>query len=451
MKKKLFLAGIISFALIACSKEDVENENNNEGGTETETTAVFNMMWNDSDATSSTTGTYLMTFSSDYLSDNSNSITFNGAGYEIESTRTAYAYSVGEYLYNFSYGGGNLTKYSMPDTDGSDDYNQEGNAVAIGTAVGNTYCRVSLTDDSTAAGHNVTTVNESDDEGNYTTTSATLSYGFVDLSSMAVSSYGTGEIPTTESYEEDGTQGTDVYVWRTHFPYKKTIGTSEYMFYGIARRRLVASSASSDGDYDATAGVMVVKGGNFANIEIMEAPEFNGDRTIGQTYGYRTNPFCEYNDDIYHVTMSNLRILKISGTTGEYDSSYDFDLQDALGASVSTGDSGLGGTGMFYAGDGIAYVPYNDNNLETEDTYKWGLARVDLNTKTAIALNVPSNINLWSYQDVAFNDGKMYMAICPNGSTEGNIYIFDIASTSAEPTIGAKLVNGGSGFYSSLF
>lgn len=449
----LMSVALVSFTATSCSEDaDDVTVDDTLVDTNTDGVAMFNILWNDSEATSSTTGTYLMTFSANYLADNSNTITFSGNGYEIESTRTAYAYAVDGYLYNFSYGGGNLTKYTIPESDGSDDYAQSGSSIAIGTATGSTYCRVSLSDDSTAAGHNIVTTNLSDDDGNYTTTTATLSYAFADLSSMMISRLGTGDVPTTVSYEDDGVQGTDVYVWRTHFPYKMTIGSDEYLYYGVARRRLVASSLSSDSDYDATAAVMVVKNNDFDNIEMMEAPSFDGVRTIGQTYGYRSNPFCEYNGDVYHVTMNNLRILKIDGSTGEYDASYDFDMMTALGSSVTSGDSGLDGTGIFYAGNGIAYVPYEDNNLVTDDSYKWGLACVNLNTKTAVAVDLPSNVNFWSYQNVGFADGMMYMALCPYGSTEGNIYVFDTTSASPESyTLGAKLVNGASGFYSSLF
>ncbi len=480
-KKMLFWAGAIALAFTACAKDEgIEGVEDNgydpnwkyvetsytsftveglpESKTEVAKNIPFNIMWCDNEATGSTTGTYIQSFADEsYLEDSGNTIT-GGNGYEIESSRTAYAYATDSYLFNYSYGGGGFSKYSIAASgNASTGYAKVGNTINLGTAMGHNNGRVSLVGDAFSAGHNITTTNISNGSV-YHTTEAAISVAFVagleGDGQMGVQQLGVALVPTTETLNDDGSEGTPCYAWRVHFPYVKTIDGKKMMYYGIARRRLVASSLETDGDYDATAALLVVEDGDFDTATIMEAPEFGGVRTTGQTYGYRTQPMCEDEvGNLYHVTMSDLRILKISGTTGVYDDTYDFDLKTALGNTTGN----LDGTGMYYAGniDGkeIAYVPYEDNNLTT--TYKWGLARVNLTDKTAVALTLPANLNFWSYQQVRFNSAgtKMYMAICPYGETSGNIYVFD--TTSDSPTafdLGAKLSNAGSTtYFASLF
>ncbi|MFI3328171.1 MAG: hypothetical protein SNH79_03155 [Rikenellaceae bacterium] len=441
-----FAFAIAAMAALApsCAKEEIADLYPNWDDSYGET--AINIMWSESAATSSTTGTYIQALTVEELEDASNMITFVGKGYELESQRTAYANAEGGYLYNFSYGGGSFVKYAIG---GNSYYKQTGASVAMGTAAGSNNCRVSLIENNTvASGHNVTTANVSEGDV-YQTTNATLSVALASLSSMSITTQSSGLIPTTETDND-----MPAYAWRVHYPYSKTIGGDKVTFYGVARRRLVAEDLSTDSDYDATAAVLVVKNDDLDNIAVMEAPSFGGVRTIGQTYGYRTNPFFEdENGDIYHVTMNNLRILKISGSTGEYDSSFDFDLKSKISGSIAAGSEGLDGTGIYYVGNGIAYVPYEDNNLDDSNTYKWGVARVDLYNSTAVAMSgLPSNLNMWSYQQAKVVGDKLYMALCGYGQGLGYIYIFDSTSTAADGySKGAKLINSGEAYYSSLF
>lgn len=360
-------------------------------------------------------------------------ISFDGYGFEVPSTRTArvYASKDGKFLYNLNYGGGTVAKFS---TTGGQSYTKI-NETNVQYAIGTTNPRWTKVDDETALLHNVITEHKYNDvAGNdYEYTAATAYLVSIDLENkMSMGAVERFEIPRTA---EDSAK--NLHVWRIDAPVVK----NGKAFYGVAKRK-----------YDATTGKNVNL--EYASMSIVvDYPSLTNPKVItstvakGSTYGYRT-PVAHDDEkgDIYQIAGSPAYILKIKDN--DYDNSFVFNLSEKLGLGIQVASNG-----WFYVGNGIGYVPYYDiAKGNSAAAAAWGVARVDLYNGTAIKMNVPGALWLQQYQySVKGNDGKFYMALAPVGA-EGYVYMFDPSSTSPDGfTIGAKLQGAAGQFYIGIF
>ena len=422
--KNLLLGSMALFTAFACSKEDGVN-------TDIPSTdaTFFNIVWCASDEGS--TPSYVQA-----LTDLKTGTIDGTKAFETPSVRSAYTFtsSDSKYLYNYSYGGGTFNKYQV---NGGNSYTEIGSALDLSTAIGSVYGRCSQLNDQYASAHNIVTEPQYSEDGTtYTYTKATLHLAIVDLENMTIKQNGIKEIELPRSaYDE----AENTYVWRVHMP--KIQG--DKIYYGIARARALASDPSKKDKSKGQAGVLVMDYPSFENPKIIET----GIPTLGDTYGFRSPAMFAYGgqgankDDLFQLSMSNSHILKIKD--GAYDDSYVFDLQKALGSSDK-----IKTAGWHYVGNGIGYVPFGlDNGGENN----WGLARVDLNTKTAVKLNIPENMDMWEYQSARLVGNTLYMAICPVDG-DGHIYLFDTTSTSPDGfTKGAELLGAADAYYAGIF
>ena len=357
-------------------------------------------------------------------------ISFENYGFEVPSTRTAriFTSSDGTSLYDLDYGGGRVYKF---DSYGGENY-QQVSETNVEYAIGTTHPRWTQLNDDYAMLHYVATENVEDSLGNVSksVTARVMSISLQDLDIQNIMEF---EMPST------GESGND-YVGRIDAP----VVVGDKVYYGLSR----SGFDPLDPDERVTA--------TNTNVEtlVLDYPKLTNPKIIsttaggakGATNGYRT-PVChvDENDDVYQIvtTLSeddNTFILKISN--GDYDDSYSFDLSTALGQDVRA-------YGWFYVGNGIGYVPYA--NLAIEGDGNYSVARVDVYNKTAIEMNVPENLWLRQYQSGAVIDGKFHMALAPLGE-EGNVYIFDPESTSADGfTLGAKLKTGADAYYIGIY
>ncbi|RYY31101.1 MAG: hypothetical protein EOP46_21045, partial [Sphingobacteriaceae bacterium] len=159
------------------------------------------------------------------------------------------------------------------------------------------------------------------------------------------------------------------------------------------------------------------------------------------TNGYRSfNAFLAEDGNIYQATQDRTggsHILKI-GQNNEYDNSYVFSLDAALGVTGAYVDA------WRYAGNGIAYVVYN---IAGDGGY---VARIDLNARTASKVAIPEDADLsfQQYQGFVVNGDEVFIAVTPVGK-DGNIYIMN--SRTGTVTKGAKLVNKAGNHYIGIF
>ncbi len=360
-------------------------------------------------------------------------ISFDGYGFEVPSTRTArvYASNDGKYLYNLNYGGGTVAKFSV---EGGQSYTKI-NETNVQYAIGTTHPRWTKVDDDAALLHNVITEHKYTDAAgtNYSYTAATAYLVSIDLENkMAMGAVERFEIPRTA---EDSAK--NLHVWRIDAPVVK----NGKAFYGVAKRK-----------YDAATGKNVNLPYAAMSI-VVDYPSLTNPKVItstvaqGSTYGYRTPvAHADEKGDIYQIAGSPAFILKIKNN--DYDNSFVFDLSEKLGLGIQVASNG-----WFYTGNGIGYVPYYDTAKGNgAAAAAWGVARVDLYKGTAIKMNIPGALWLQQYQySVKGDDGKFYMALAPVG-TDGNIYRFDPASTSPDGfTTGATLKGAAGQFYIGIF
>lgn len=420
----MFLFAGLTFGTVSCSDDNdpvVEQEEEKEEENKGERT-YFNLVVS-TDVEGSSGTTYTAAYED--LSDTGLNISFNGWGYEVPSVRTArvYADKTGEILYNLSYGGGTVSKYTAS---GGQTY-AEVKTLDISLAMGTNNPRWTKVSEDYASIHHVVTEHQYADEAEteYTYTNTTGILTAIALGNFSVvTDYNEGggasfDFPrSAEDIEEN------LHVWRIDAP--AIHGGRAY--YGLNKRSWDPETAANVSRTDYSASSLAVDFPSFANPKIITS-------TIakGSTQGYRTPvAHADEKGDIYQITASDSHLLKISND--DYDNSYVFSLSDALGMEV-------GSNGWFYVGDGIGYVPFYDMDKGSGSAAAaWGVARVDLYNKTAVRMNLPEGLWLQQYQySIVGNDGMFYMALAPLGGS-GKIYILDPSSTSADAfTTGASI------------
>lgn len=363
----------------------------------------------------------------------SGTISFERNGFQLKQARThrVYASADNKYLYSLGYGNAEIIKYETTGTV-APFYNLIGEKV-VQNAMGYTHVRWRKVDDHNAFIYEPMVKHEKDAQGNYTGTVSTLRILPVNLAGNMTVPAKPKDITLPKEVE---THLDNLHISRVDQP----IITNGKIYFGVSK------SAYKDGK-----GVRT--NGNYAaSTLILDYPSFERPRVInstlgqGETYGYRApSYFVDEQGDIYHISLQKSRIYRIKGES--YDNGYDFDLAKALGMEA------VGGTGIFYAGNGIAYAPFYDAKKGSAVAQAaWSVARLDLRNKTAIKLNVPDKLWLWYYQNAKLVDGKLYMALCPVDGKDGNIYIFDPANATPNGfTKGATLKASGEGFYLGVF
>lgn len=425
MRKSIFLTTLLlltSFVFVGCVKEDPKPDTDKPVGTQKYYNVVYGV------SSTGNSGTYAQAFES---LDAGQTISFKGKGFEIPSVRTARVYgsSSGKYLYNLSYGGGEVQKFEIL---GGQNYNKIFKT-NVEIKVGTKYPRWKPVNDSEALVHNAVYEHVYDKTGTkdaYKYTKATANLLIVNLKDMSLGKSASLEIPRIE--------GDDTYIWRMDSP----VVSGGKAYYGVAKGKLdpkTGKSIRGFNDYKAT--TFVVNYPSLTNPKVITS-----EVGKGQNYGYRM-PSMQFDEkgDIYQMVREPGKILRIKN--GAYDNSYDFDLAKALGMSKA------GANAWFYVGNGIGYVPFYDAvKGSRKDAAAWGVARIDIYNKTAVKLNLPDNLWLWYYQNgVLGRDGKFYMAIAPLGK-DGYIYKFDPSSASPDAfEKGAVIKTGADAFYLGVY
>lgn len=362
----------------------------------------------------------------------SGTITFEKNGFQLKPSRThrVYASSDNKYLYSLGYGNAEIIKYET--TGITAPFYQSLGEKVVQDAMGKTHVRWRKLDDQTAFVYEPMVEHKKGADGSYIGTEAKLRILPISLSGNMM----VGKVKDVVLPKETDSSFDNLYISRVDQP----VVSNGKIYFGVSKGAYIdGKDARTNGAYK-------------ASTLILDYPSFDNPRVIystlgqGETYGYRTPSFVvDEQGAVYNISMQKSRIYKINGDS--YDDSYDFDLAKALGMEA------VGGTGIFYAGNGIAYVPYYDATIGSDVRLAaWGVARVDLRNKTAIKLNVPEKLWLRYYQNAKLVDGKLYMALCPVDGSTGNIYIFD--PTNATPngfTKGATIKASGEGYYLGVF
>lgn len=359
-------------------------------------------------------------------------------GFIVPSNRTArlQASEDGSTIFNISYAGdtgGNYTKYTV---EGGQVFTQTGTEVSIAPYVGTAPRWIKLFDgDKTGAAVYVSTENMYDDndtpddatDDTYLHTTSTMGVVTLDLENSAIINF---EESTFTLEEENATNG--YYIDRIDMPTLNAAGDKLYI--GARVRKLDPATSERESEYEILGSkTIVLDYPSLTNPTIITSGISNGN-----TNGYRSINSFEYNGAVYQANQSDPNgsyILKIAADN-QYDDSYVFNLDDALGVE------GAYVLAWRPAANGKAVLAYRHNGSEEGVAGAQGFfALVDLNTRTATQLtDIPydPDFYLFQYQGFAVDGNEIYLTQAPVGQN-GNIYVVDTETGTV--TKGAELVN----------
>lgn len=420
------LAGAMLFT--SCESDDTLPDSDNNGGDNTTerwiTIAGAAMGTNPGDGNG---GTFVYSVSKTDAKNPEISISAFDNGFSVRSQRTArlQASEDGSTLFNIQYtgtDGGQLDKY-MVKGGNAFQYIKGANASLY---VGTSPRWAKLFDgDKTGVAVNVTTptANNAGNEGTafkYYRGEATVLA--LDLQATSIIGYKNYELPLSTQEELEGH-----HIFRLDSPVLNKAGNK--LIIGTWMRKIDLATGDAESGYErlGTKSV-VVDYPSLENPTIITSTVDNGD-----TSGYRSfNAFVADDGNIYQATQRGSKgsyILKIN-QSNVYDNSYAFSLDAALGVTGTYVDA------WRYAGNGIGYVMYTHNGAADQGF----VARVDLNAKTATAVDLPyeAGLDFGQYQGFVVDGDEVYIAVTPVGK-DGNIYIMN--SKTETVTKGAKLVN----------
>ncbi len=369
-------------------------------------------------------------------------ISFSDKGFQMPSSRTARIFTSSDrkFVYNLNYTVGDIQKYEYL---GGQSYKKIGeidSSVPLGTKRG----RFTKIDDKIGSVHyvNAIPVFSGSDGKVYEGHKNVGSIGILDLETM---SFKPGvnkaiDINLGDEYRKKG-----YYLTRIDAP----VLSNGKLYYGTAVSIFDPNTGKSTPTDKAF--TLVVDYNNLSNVSVLTT-----DHVVGSTNGYRT-PAIHKNEkgEIMQLVNGKDKTYISKIVDGKYDTSFKFDLGEALGGKKTSSN------GWFYVGNGIGYMPYekrdedkvqigNDKDGNPTFSAAWGVARIDLNSNTAVDLNVPAGLWLTQYQTSVVRDGIFYIALAPV-SGKGNIYMFDINSTSVNGKIGGEITSGVDQYYIGVY
>lgn len=349
-------------------------------------------------------------------------------GAHVKSNRTArlQASSDGKYIYNIQYtgaDGGIFNKYQVL---GGKQFTEVNSAVNTAPYVG-TSPRWNKVNESVGIAVNVKDiVNVFDGEGadaTFNGIKATAVVLVLDLENPRI--IGTEEFELALSPQE---QAQGYHIYRMDSPVLNKEG--DKLLIGTWMRKFIPGTIIVDAAASRLNTKMVV-----VDYPSLRNPKvISSDLATGDNSGYRS-PMSHLSNDgqIYQATHRELagtggsRIVRINQNS-EYDNTYDFSLDSALGITDSYIET------WCYVGDGVGFVIYSVGG-------KGGyVARVDLNARTATKMDIPNDdtLDFGQYQSIAVHGDDVFIAVSEIG-LDGQLYVFN--KKTGAMSLGAKLLN----------
>lgn len=462
MEKKLFKpvmlgAVIAAFALASCKKDD------NGGSTEP---PVDESRWitlsgaiddpSNTNPADGDAGTMVYSLTAADAKNPNLTINVFNDGMHVKSSRTArlQASADGNFIYNIQYtgdDGGIFNKYSVH---GAKDFRPSGAEVETATYVSTSPRWLKAAEGIGVAvrGTANAVVYEGTGPSDFVFKERTTK---VDILSLDLNDPKIINTTTTASLKlSDEEVAAGYYIWRIDVPVINKAGNKVYIGAGVQKMNPESYTIGTSGaptfatdntSPRAWAKTIVADYPTLANPHVISSTN-----TRGATNGYRsTMQYIGTDGNVYQATSGEgygnggSKILKISAATNDYDNSYVFSLDAALGVSNSYIET------WRYVGDGIGFVVYSLVNSAGERTGGY-IARVNLNNKTATKYSIPNESTLYfgQIQNIGLNGNDVFIAVAVPGQ-QGNIYVFN--KQSGEMTTGAKLGNQTGGQYIGVY
>lgn len=411
--KHVFIAGVAAF-LMSCGEDGP--------GTDTPAdTKDFQLAF--ASGSGSISGSYMQG-----VSDvSTGTISFEKAGALISTGRTSRIFpsADGKYVYSLTYQQGTIDKWEFKGGSNYTKVTTLDGSVPLGT-VGIRFYKLNEDEGSL---HYITSQPQYDGT-TYKGHKMTVTIGILDFATMQLRPGYSSSI----DLKLPGTLGAEGYhITRIDCP----VLSNGKLYYGAALSKFnPATGKNQDADKALT---LVIDYPTLTNATAIETK-----LATGSTNGYRT-PTQQVNEagEIYQMVSGAGKTSIVKLVNGQYHPTYKYSLDGLLGNPTAS-------NGFFYAGNGIAYIPYEKRHLPQiqigvdpsgNPSYSsaWGVARMDLIKNTVVDLNVPDGLWLTQWQTSVVKDGKFYIALSPVGAP-GHIYRFDVNSTSPEGTKGAATV-----------
>lgn len=443
MKKKFLnflMFGALAVAVVFTGCDDNDDPTPDPDPTDTErwiTVAGALMGDNPGDGNG---GTMVYAVSKENAKDPDYSINVYDDGAPVKSNRTARLQSSedGNTLFNIAYTGDNGGEFSRYKVNGGKSFVQEDVSVNISQYAGTSPRWAKLFDgDKTGIAVNVASIaanNASDETKPFEYYRGTATVLALDLQDVLISRYKQYQIPLTTDEELLGH-----CIFRLDAPVLNKAANK--LIIGTWMRKYNPETGATESNFTrlGTKSV-VVDYPSLENPKVITSTVGHGDCS-----GYRSfNSFLADDGNIYQATQRESDgvgsyILKIN-QNNEYDNSYEFSLDAALGVSNVYVDC------WRYAGNGKAFVLYTHDG--SDQGY---VAYLDLNAKTAVKvtdITYDEDLDFGQYQGVLVSGDEVYIAVTPTGK-DGNIYILN--SKTGAVSKGAKLVNKAGNHYIGIF
>jgi hypothetical protein len=446
MKKELFKtimlgAAVTVLSLASCKKDNKKDDGAGDadrwitlsGAIDDPTNATIG----DGDA-----GTMVYSLSADNAKDPNVTVNVFDHGMHVKSSRTArlQASADGKYLYNIQYtgeDGGIFNKYKVY---GGKDFRAEGSEVETSAYV-STSPRWLKAEEGVGVAVRGTATNLYDGASpNFVFREQSVEADVLSLDLNNPRIIKTVSFDLALSAEE---VAHNYYISRIDVPVVNKAGNK--VFIGAAVNKLITTSFTINESGKPVWANDNVSDKSWAKTLVLDYPSLTNSKiltsnqTRGNTNGYRsTMQYVGTDGHVYQATSGEKaatggsKILRLSAITNDYDNSYVFSLDAALGVTDSYIET------WKYAGDGIGFVVYS---LVTGGKRTGGyIARVDLNAKTATKYSLPNEriLNFGQIQNVTIYGDDLFVAVAPVGQ-DGNIYVFN--TKSGVMSVGAKLVN----------
>ncbi|KQB42948.1 hypothetical protein RCH33_1047 [Flavobacterium daejeonense] len=457
MKKNLFrivlFSTITAFTLGSCSNDDNNDSGDNSGNDGTRWITLTGS-FPDANGTAGNGGTRAYAITPENAANPNYEVDLfkmNGAeyieGFALKSSRTArvQASADGKFLYNIQYTGtegGVFNKYSVSGAEKFEEVGYELNtAVILGTSP-----RWVKAAEGIGVG-----VSFGDALDPYTGTAPNYVYRHpkgiikianIDLNNTAITNTVSINVDLGTELESEG-----YHVWRADVPVLNQAKDKLYIGLGI-RRHDINGTVTTNATSGAINGWARTDERNLGTVTyVVDYPSLRNpkiitsENTMTDNLGYRTmTQYVGTDGHIYQATAtSGPDILRISKTTNDYDQSYHFNLNTALGIT------GASIKAWRYVKDGVAVVLYT-----TTSAAGGYIALINLNDKTAVKLatdietDAALSTTLGQFQNIGLVGDNIYIPLTPAGK-DGNIYI--VNTKSKEIKKGAKLKAASGSFY----
>lgn len=265
----------------------------------------------------------------------------------------------------------------------------------------------------------------------------------IDLNNTAITNTGNIDVNLGADLEAKG-----YHVWRADVPILNQ--AKDKLFIGVGIRKHNLNGTVTYNNSGVINGWQTEDVREFGTVTyVVDYPSLRNPKIITSTkattdnLSYRTmTQYVGTDGHVYQAATSmgsGSQILRISKSTNDYDNTYDFNLNTALGIS----DAGI--RAFRYIKDGIGVVLYTRTG-----TAGGFIALVNLNDKTAtkittdIETNAALSTTLGQYQNIGVVGDNVYIPLTPSG-IDGNLYIINYKTKSV--TKGAKLKTASGSFY----